>query len=246
MRRAWPLALMALLHLTAANAKAPGVEVAEAKPKPTLPSGVTIRPRTAGFYYADARGMTLYVLNQRIAYSRSGGIRPYCTGPCTAIWHEFAAPTDAKPIGDWAIVTGHSGPQWAYKAGPVFTFAADRAPGDAGGDHYEDLWDVIAHIPPAPALIAPAAVLPVYRDGRYILADGNGRALFVAETSAPCGLACADWRPLAAGLAARGVGAWAVARDTEGAHWTYQGAPVFVSADDTPSSVPARAKLLQP
>lgn len=158
-RRAWAMALLLpLLPPLAPAHAAPSAEKAGVSQTRTYPAQVKVRRRADGFYYADARGMTLYALNQRVAFTRSGGLDPYCVGPCARIWTEATAPADAKPVGDWSVVAGRTGPQWAYRKNPVFTYAADKAPGQTAGDAYEDLWTVIVHVPPAPALTAPPTV----------------------------------------------------------------------------------------
>ena len=241
--RFWSVLLFAsLVPATQSVSAAP--DIASANAELDHPAGVTVARGESGFHFADARGMTLYALNQRIARSRGGGKLPYCVGPCTAVWTELSAPADAKPVGDWTVLPGTAGPQWVYRGNPVFLFKADKAPSDVGGDQYEDLWTAIAYISPAPKLAAPATVMPLYSKGDYILADGNGRALFVAASTMACAGEC-GWQPLVAGMAARAVGDWAVARDGPEVHWTYRGKPVFVSQDDQ-ATVPGGAQVLRP
>ena len=217
-----------------------------ASPARTYPAQVGVRKRAAGFYYVTARGMTLYALNQRVAFTRSGGSEPYCVGPCTKTWTELAAPADAKPVGDWSVVAGLTGPQWAYRKNPVFTFAADKAPGQALGDAYEDLWAVIVHVPPAPSLTAPPVVSATLVKSAYVLTDADGHALFVPGGKAPCEPACADWTPLLAGLAGRDLGDWTVERGGPRARWKYRGKAVFVSPMDNPAVVPDGGQALRP
>ena len=46
-----------------------------------------------------------------------------------------AAPADAKPMGDWTIVTRDDKTrQWAYKGRPLYTWIKDAKPGDTSGD----------------------------------------------------------------------------------------------------------------
>ncbi len=219
-----------------------GVQVAA----PAYPPQVRVRKRSEGFYYVDAGGLTLYALNQRIAFTRSGGREPYCTGPCAKLWTELPAPSDAKPVGDWSVVTGAAGPQWAYRKNPVFTYAADRSPGQTKGDGYEDLWSLIAYVPPPPPLVAPPGVAPLYAHGRYVLADSERHALFVAEAKPACARGCQDWTPLLAGLSARDLGDWRVDRNGPRARWSWRGKPVFVSPSDESAVVPDGGQALVP
>jgi predicted lipoprotein with Yx(FWY)xxD motif len=49
-----------------------------------------------------------------------------CTGPCNNFWPPFAAQQDAKPAGDWTIITRDDGSkQWAHKGKPVYVFSRD-------------------------------------------------------------------------------------------------------------------------
>jgi predicted lipoprotein with Yx(FWY)xxD motif len=236
--------LLPLVPLAPAQA-APSAAKIAASPARTYPPQVGVRKRADGFYYVNARGMTLYALNQRVAFSRSGGVEPYCVGPCAKIWTEVAAPADAKPVGDWSVVAGRTGPQWAYRKNPVFTYAADKAPGQASGDAYEDLWTVIVHVPPAPNLTAPPVVSARLVKGDYVLTDADGHALFVPAGKEPCAQACADWTPLLAGLSVRDLGDWTVERGAQ-ARWRYRGKAVFVSSRDDPAAVPDGGQALRP
>ena len=237
--------LLPLLQLAPVHA-APLAAKAVAGPARPYPAQVGVRKRAAGFYYVNARGMTLYALNQRVAFTRSGGSEPYCVGPCTKTWTELAAPADAKPVGDWSVVAGQTGPQWAYRKNPVFTYAADKTPGQTTGDAYEDLWAVIVHVPPAPSLTAPPVVSATLVKSAYVLTDSDGHALFVPTGKEPCGPACADWTPLPAGLAVRDLGDWTVERGGPQARWRYRGKAVFVSPLDDPAAVPDGGQALRP
>ncbi len=246
-RRAAPwLAGIMLLAPSAPTWAAPAPQSPGQLSAPAYPPAFRVRRHGDDFHYVDARGMTLYALNQRVAFSRSGGQDPYCVGPCARVWTEVSAPADAKPVGDWSVVTGARGPQWAYRKNPVFTYAADRAPGQIKGDGYEDLWSLIAFVPPPPSLTAPPGVAPLYANGRYVLADSERHALFVAAGKTGCGPGCEDWTPLLAGLSARDLGDWRVDRDGVRARWTWRGKLVFVSPSDKPAAVPNGGQVLSP
>jgi predicted lipoprotein with Yx(FWY)xxD motif len=202
------------------------------------PGDVLVRTAKAGQYYADAQGRTLYALDMRIARARSGEALNYCIGPCAKIWAPFAAPADARPVGRWKALVGAQGPQWSYRNNLVFTYVADRKPGDVAGNNYDDLWHLIAYIPPAPTLVAPANVVPVFADQNYVLTDAGTHALFTPRTP-DCGAACAGWAPLAAGVAARDVGEWTVLRTGDTPQWAWRGKPVFEGQGDMPMIVPA-------
>jgi len=208
------------------------------------PGDVTVRTAKAGQYYADTRGRTLYALDMRIAGSRSGETLNYCIGSCAKIWAPLTAPANANPVGRWKVRVGAQGPQWSYRNNLVFTFVADRKPGDMAGDAYDDLWHVIAYVPPAPTLIAPANVVPVFADQTYVLTDAGIHALFTPRTP-NCAAACAGWTPFAAGIAARNIGDWTVLRTGDTPQWAWRGKPVFESQGDKPIIVPTEGVLLK-
>ncbi|GAA0310514.1 SCO0930 family lipoprotein [Sphingomonas oligophenolica] len=208
------------------------------------PATVSVRTGKAGPYYADAKGKTLYALSSRTVRARAGTTLGYCIGPCAKIWTPLAAPADAKPVGRWKVERATQGPQWSYSNDLVFTYNADLAPGDMAGDGYEDMWSIIAHIPPAPRLAAPAGVTARYVDAHYILSDTGGHALFVSAGA--CDAACATWSPFPAGMAARDMGDWTVRRDGDQARWVYRGKPVYVSQENIPGHAPSQGIILQP
>ncbi|HUI14105.1 MAG TPA: hypothetical protein VL048_11630 [Xanthobacteraceae bacterium] len=87
----------------------------------------------------DGAGMTLYT------FDRDSSGTSNCNGVCTNNWPPFNAPADAKPSGDWTVVTRKDGSkQWAYKGKPLYTFYHDGDPGDAKGDGVNNIWHIAA------------------------------------------------------------------------------------------------------
>lgn len=227
--------------LLLALAGSPGWAADETLP---YPAGVVVRDGKAGGYFADARGMTLYTLNQRLAGARSGAFSKFCTGPCAESWKPLAGGDSAPVSGDWKVADGIGGPQWFYKNNPVFTHVADKRPGDVSGDKIDDLWSVIAYVPPPPKLVAPASVSARFRDGAYVMTDADGQLLFTAAGRGDCGKGCAGWRPLGAGMASRPLGDWTVVLAAGHPQWAYKGRPVFVG-DMKAENLPAGGRLLK-
>lgn len=61
------------------------------------------------------------------------------TAQCLKLWHPFAAPADAEPDGWWEPITRPDGSrQWAYKGYALYTYAADKQPGDHSGQAIYD------------------------------------------------------------------------------------------------------------
>ncbi len=102
------------------------------------------------------RGMTLYTLSAE----RDG--RFICTHGCLQLWKPLlvkgAVHTGA--IGALATVVrpDGGGTQLTYKGRPLYTFANDRAPGDASGNGFKDVgvWRAATVGAPATAAAAPA------------------------------------------------------------------------------------------
>ena len=58
-----------------------------------------------------------------------------CYDNCAKNWPPLTAAADAKPMGDWTIVTRKDNTrQWAYKGMPLYTWIKDGKPGDATGE----------------------------------------------------------------------------------------------------------------
>jgi predicted lipoprotein with Yx(FWY)xxD motif len=88
----------------------------------------------------DASGMTLYTFDKDVA----GSGKSTCNGPCAALWPALMVKADAKPAGDYTIVSRDDGmKQWAYKGKPVYLYSADKKAGDATGDNFKDVWHVV-------------------------------------------------------------------------------------------------------
>lgn len=82
-------------------------------------------------------GMTLYT------FDKDAEGKSACNGPCAGNWPPLAAAADAKPSGDWMVVTRDDGSkQWAYKGKPLYRWAKDAKPGDRTGDNVNNVWHV--------------------------------------------------------------------------------------------------------
>lgn len=85
----------------------------------------------------DAKGMTLYIFDKDAAGKSN------CNGPCATNWPPLMAAADAKPAGDWTIVTRDDGSKmWAYKSKPVYAWAKDTKAGDTTGDGVGGAWHI--------------------------------------------------------------------------------------------------------
>jgi predicted lipoprotein with Yx(FWY)xxD motif len=79
----------------------------------------------------NSAGMTLYT------FDKDSAGKSACNGPCAKAWPPLAADADAKPTGDWSIVTREDGTrQWALKGKPLYNWSKDQKPGDKTGDGF--------------------------------------------------------------------------------------------------------------
>jgi predicted lipoprotein with Yx(FWY)xxD motif len=84
-------------------------------------------------------GMTLYTFDRDAA----GSGKSVCNGPCATNWPPLAANADARPTGDWTVVTRDDGSrQWAFRGKPVYYWTKDSKPGDRTGDGFNNAWRV--------------------------------------------------------------------------------------------------------
>ncbi|MFM5930352.1 MAG: hypothetical protein ACKOPQ_05545 [Novosphingobium sp.] len=145
---------------------------------------------------------------------------------------------------DWTIIQGASGPQWVYKSWHLVFVRKGDKPGSTAFEGAEDMtWNTLKFVPPVPKITAPQSVSAIFHDGRYVLADKDGRLLFAGS----CKKACEAWSPLAAPAAGRGIGEWTVSRAGDTPQWLYRGKPVYRNlAAAEPDALPASAKVLLP
>lgn len=92
----------------------------------------------------NGQGMTLYRL------SGETSAKFICASSCVAIWHPATVASGTKPSGPVASLSVVKRPegaeQIAYKGMPLYTFAEDKAPGEANGQGIKDVgtWSVVA------------------------------------------------------------------------------------------------------
>lgn len=83
-------------------------------------------------------GMTLYV------FDKDSGGKSACNGPCAGNWPPLKASADAKPMGNYSIISRDDGSkQWAYKGRPLYNWKNDKNPGDITGDGFlNNTWHI--------------------------------------------------------------------------------------------------------
>jgi predicted lipoprotein with Yx(FWY)xxD motif len=86
--------------------------------------------KKSGDMLVGSNGMTLYVFDKDTA----GSGKSACNGSCPKSWPPLAASADAKPTGDWSVITRDDGTrQWAYNGRPVYDWSKYLKAGVAGG-----------------------------------------------------------------------------------------------------------------
>ncbi len=95
--------------------------------------------KSEGGVLTGDNGMTLYT------FDKDSGGKSVCNGPCAANWPPLIAKADAKPGGEFSLITRDDGAkQWAWKGKPLYYFAKDQKPGDKAGDGFlNNAWHVI-------------------------------------------------------------------------------------------------------
>lgn len=80
-------------------------------------------------------GKTLYT------FTKDAAGKSNCNGGCATAWPPFKVENPALAGGEFSIVARDDGSQqWAYKAMPLYFFAADANPGDAKGAGQGGVW----------------------------------------------------------------------------------------------------------
>lgn len=242
MTRASHICALAMGLLTAAMTRA---EAAVINP-PLMPPGLMIVETPRGPVMATAQGMTIYKQLPKGRAAKQVEVTGVCVFQCPSEWPPLKAPADAKPVGDFTIITTNGVRQWAYKNVPLETFVFDRKPGDTLGDDTHDFngprvpigeaaW-LESHIPPEkpqaappmPANLPPEVTVRATTGNVRVFADMNGLTLYACASV--CGPA---WMPLAAGALARGTGEWSVADRADGIRqWAFRNQPAFTYVGD--------------
>jgi len=97
-----------------------------------------------GTVLASSRGLTLYYYGE----DKPGSGTSVCTGGCATAWPPLAAPVRApagvRLPGRLGVITRPGGFRQVTVGGyPVYLYAGDKAPGQAGGNGIEGAWHVI-------------------------------------------------------------------------------------------------------
>ncbi len=196
-----------------------------------VPTGITIESTLLGRVLADHTGRTLYTYRPDVAAGdpSTGGDH----------WQPLAAPWLAVDRGDWRAIAQPDGTrQWSYKAQPLFTFAADKDPGDLKGHELAGIWTAVVLEPAEPL---PAWVTIQQVDLGLVYADQDGMTVYapvdyqeiLAAQVCPADCMEQNWRPLLAEPHETSIGRWVVVENEAGQRqWSYEGRLLYSHTRD--------------
>jgi predicted lipoprotein with Yx(FWY)xxD motif len=238
---------------------------------PMPPGFQVIAHELEGPVFADAKGRTLYTwparamrngfaadaenksaCGDKVVLKSAGLMSPYPGGldlpdpetrvSCIAFWPPVYAGDDAKPVGDWTIITRDDGKkQWAYGKHALYTSSIDRAPGDVlGGTTTAPRGDSPAAREPVgpPPAIPPAFRVSSTVRGRILLTEGR-YSVYASDRDGPnksnCVDACAlTWLPILAPHSAQPQGDWSIVERAPGVRqWAFRKQPLYTFSGDT-------------
>jgi predicted lipoprotein with Yx(FWY)xxD motif len=218
-----------------------------------------------GPVFADSRGMTLYywpLTTMRngvtgdpknassctdVAATKTAGLMsPYPPGldlpeldkrqSCVSAWPPAYAPDDAKPTGDFTLITRKDGrKQWAYDEHALYTSSLDKVPGDVrAASTRESQGDGPAarEVATPPPAIPPGFSIVTSSLGRQLLTDKQ-YAVYSSDHDGPeksnCDAQCTvTWTPVMAAESARPVGEWTIFERSPGIRqWAFRKRPVY-------------------
>jgi predicted lipoprotein with Yx(FWY)xxD motif len=107
-------------------------------------SALKVTRTSAGTVLASSRGLTLYYYTQ----DKPGSGSSVCTGSCARAWPPLAAPVRApagvRLPGPLGLITRPGGVRQVTINGyPLYTYAGDKAQGQATGNGIAGVWHVI-------------------------------------------------------------------------------------------------------
>lgn len=230
------------------------------------PPGITWKDLPQGPVMVTAAGLTIYKKLPKTVGTWGNAARQTevvgtCVYQCPSEWPPLKASADAKPVGDFTVVTNTDGVRvWAYKGIELETFIFDKKPGDTKGqDTYafngpripigEAAW-IESNVPPAkpaelpdPSPLRPAAVSVVMGlGGNRYFTDAQGATLYTYDDpkAARCTGKCLDqFKPVGAGAIVRPIGDWTIVAHDDGTRqWALKGKLVYTYANEITPGVP--------
>ena len=174
----------------------------------TTSAGGALRAETtkAGTVLASGQGMTLYYYTA----DKPGSGSSACTGDCASAWPPLTgmvkAPSGVKLPGPIGSITRSGGVhQVTINGYPVYTYAGDKAPGQATGNGEAGVWHVILLSAASGAGSHGGTLKVVLTSAGKVLANPHGMTVYYYSADKPgsgvsacTGNCAAQWLPVVA------------------------------------------------
>lgn len=221
-----------------------------------LPNGFGVQDNgdVFGQVLIEDSGRTLYTNTK----AKVGKAPPCGKDSCImSKWEPLYAAALARPQGDFSIVVREDGTrQWAFKGAALFTYAADKRPGDVYGQGVEQYQPVVLtrHVVPSDIKINTAKDQGlvfaeaktgktlygrnayIYQNSGHSVRDGINLLPMVARqigTKGCQGECLTKWKPLVPSKNAQTVGFWDIVTREDGTkQWTYKDYPLYTFNED--------------
>lgn len=118
---------------------------ASAAPVVATPLGITTQPLGMAQGWGLGKDVAATIPRDEIAYTDLEGLTLYtrdadapgkssCTADCMKEWRPMVARANARPFGEWSVITRDDGvKQWALRGKPLYRYVKDVTPGSVGG-----------------------------------------------------------------------------------------------------------------
>jgi predicted lipoprotein with Yx(FWY)xxD motif len=236
---------------------------------PMPPGFQVVVTELEGPVFADANGKTLYkwpyqmlrggyvgdekgksACTNVVTKTSEGLFSPYPPGlilpdlenrpSCVDMWPPVLADENAKPVGDWTIITRPDGKkQWAYDGQAVYTSVLDRERGDVlGGTNREKLTQMAGRYPVQPPPNVPPGFRIVTTFNGRLLVNSDGFSVYASKNDGPdksnCDAKCQQlWKPIPAPAVAQPFGEWSIVERAPGVRqWAFRKQPLYTYARD--------------
>jgi predicted lipoprotein with Yx(FWY)xxD motif len=242
-----------------------------------MPAGFRVEiNELEGPVFANERGMTLYYWPHRTMRNgvtgdpanqsactfektthTAGLMSPYPAGlelpeldnrkSCAEVWPPVFATDDAKPVGDFTVITRKDGrKQWAYNEHALYTSFLDKEPGDVLAATTRDMGGAaeqaaIRRVVTPPPAIPPGFAIITTALGRQLLTD-KSFSVYMSDRDGPnksnCDAACTQrWVPVIAAVSAQAQGDWSIFERSPGVRqWAFRKRPLYTYALDAETS----------
>jgi predicted lipoprotein with Yx(FWY)xxD motif len=196
----------------------------------SVPANLRLRRVGDEEVLTDARGFSLYTTDEDAIANVST-----CVDACAKAWPPVTAPADARPVGEFTLVSRADGSrQWAYRGKPLYGFAREEYAGGTFGDGVANRWRLAfrpLRTPPGIGVMkAPIGRILVSERSQPLFTPSAGNAVATQGCDAKC---LVQWSPVPAPALARPQGDWSLVTRPDGTRqWAYRKQPLYVFRAD--------------